>query len=109
MSPLARTLRASVAVTVMVVVVALSVLVPVLDSGRDPDALAFTEPGQSTGYVQHNHGVCVQYSAAAWSVVSGTELPAERFVREVDVPRRAVVDPTAPTFSVHHSRAPPHV
>ncbi len=109
MSPLAHRLRASVAATIMVVVVALSALVPLLDCGRDPNALAFTEPGQSTGYVAHDHSVCIQHSTAAWTVATGAELPAEHFVREADSPRRPVVWATPATFSSHRSRAPPLV
>lgn len=109
MSALMHSVRASTAAALMVVVVALSVLVPLLDSGRDPDALAFTEPGQSTGYVQHHHGVCVQHSAAAWTAAVGADLPTEHLVRAADTPCRVVVDPTPPTLSSHRSRAPPLV
>lgn len=109
MSAPVRPFRAMVAATMMVVGVTLSALVPMLDRGRDPDALAFTEPGQSTGYVQHDHGVCVQHGAAAWTAAAMAELPAANLVRAADSPHPVVVDPAGATLSTHRSRAPPLV
>ena len=102
-----RRLRATVAATTMVVVTALGVAVPLLDRGWDAGGLALSEPGHPAGYVDHNHDVCVQHSATAWSSAAATELPSERFVRQADAPCRVVVHPQTPLSSLHHSRAPP--
>lgn len=104
-----RTLDATVAAALMVAVTALSVAVPLLDRGRDPGALALTEPGATTGYVDHHHGVCMQHSAAAWSPAAGTDLPSARLVREDDAPHPVVRGAGHAARSLPLSRAPPLV
>jgi len=107
MFPLPEPTRARVAAVLMAVLTALTVAVPLLDLGRDPGALAFTDADHTPGYVDHHHGVCVQHSAAAWTPASGAELPSERLVRQDDAPLPVVVHPIAATLTAHHSRAPP--
>lgn len=109
MIPVARTLRSRTAAAMMVVVTVLSVAVPLLDQGRDPGALALSEPGETTGHVDHHHAICLQHGAAAWSPAGGTDLPSQRFVRQADSPCRAMVHVGEATPSLHHSRAPPLV
>ena len=109
MFPMSRAWRARTAATVAVVATALTVAVPLLDRGRDPGALAFSEPGANPGYVEHNHSVCLQHGQATWQPVAAAELPAERFVRQEDSPCRAVVRSAGVAASPHHPRAPPLV
>ena len=109
MIPVIRRLQASVAAALIVAVTALSVAVPLLDRGRDPGALALTEPGAATGYVDHHHGVCVQYSAASWSIATGADIPSARLVREDDAPIPAVRRVARDVRSLPLSRAPPLV
>lgn len=109
MFSLSRVMRARVAATTAVVVTALSVAVPLLDRGQDPDALAFSERGAPIGYVEHNHSVCLQHGQAVWTPVAAAELPAQRFVRQEDSPCRTVVHVPGPAVSSHQSRAPPFV
>lgn len=109
MITIARTLQARTAATMVVVVTVLSVAVPLLDQGRDPGALALSEPGEATGHVDHHHAICLQHSVTAWSPAVGTDLPSQRFVRQADSPCRAIVHPVESIPSLHHPRAPPLV
>lgn len=109
MKPPLRRFRARVAAATLMAVTAMSVAVPLLDRGLDPGRLALSEAGHARGYVDHNHGVCLQHSATAWSPAVGTDLPSERFVRRVDSPCRAVVHPVGATLLLHNPRAPPRV
>ena len=109
MYPFSRAWRARVAATVAVVVTALTVAVPLLDRGEAPGVVAFSEPGATPGYVEHDHSVCLQHGQSAWQPVAVTELPAERFVRQADSPCRAIIRSRGAPASPHHSRAPPIV
>lgn len=104
-----RTIRARVAATLVVVVAALSVAVPLLDRGLGAGTVALTEPGAAPGYVDHHHIVCVQHSATAWSAAAGAETPLERYVAQAEPPHAADQRWDRCTRSVHHSRAPPLV
>ena len=104
-----RVLRPLVAVVVAVVVTALMVAVPLLDQGRDPGALAFAESGTTTGYVEHHHGVCLQYGAAAWFPALAADLPSELLVHETDDLDDTAYRAGRSFLAFHHSRAPPTV
>ena len=110
MSPSSRPGRATVAAVTAALITALSVMVPLLDSGRVPGPVAIAETGAAgTGYVDHHHGVCLQHSAGAWTQTPGAELPSERFLREHDTPRATRHCSGYNARSLHFSRAPPLV
>ncbi|MDX1674070.1 MAG: hypothetical protein R3314_04625 [Longimicrobiales bacterium] len=105
---LSRRTGAPVATVTAVVVTGLAVGVPLLDQGRAPGPVAFADTAEA-GYVDHHHGVCLQHSAEAWSWARGAELPAERFVREADTPRRGGDHFGRCAAALPQSRAPPLV
>lgn len=110
MRPLSRPGRAIVAAVTAVLITALSVMVPLLDSGRVPGPVAIAESGAAgAGYVDHHHGVCLQHSAGAWTQTPGAELPSERFLHGQDAPRATTHCPGHTARSLHFSRAPPLV
>lgn len=107
MNPLSRSLRARIAAGTAVLLTALSVVVPLMDRGQDLTAVALSDPGQTAGYVDHHHGVCLQHSATAWSPAARADLPSERFTPHSRTPPRATHWPGRPVRSVHNSRGPP--
>lgn len=109
MFPAPRAIRASVAALAVIVLTGLSVAVPLLDQGRDPGALAVSEPGTPAGYVDHDHAICLQHGAAAWSPAMGAELPSERLVPETDTPVPADERASHSFRRLPQSRAPPAV
>lgn len=105
----ARALRAHVSALTLAVLTALSVAVPLLDQGRPEGGARLAAPGTPAGFVDHHHGVCLQHSAAAWSPAEGADLPSELLVREAEAPWGAAHRSGRPSWSTHHSRAPPIV
>lgn len=104
-----RRLRAFVATLTAAVVMALTVAVPLLDQGRGGAPTRISESGTPAGYVDHDHAVCLQYGATAWSPAEGADAPSELFVREDDPVRDAARRTDRAFRSLYHSRAPPSV
>lgn len=109
MFPVSRGTRARIAAITMVVLTGLSVAVPLLDRGRDPDVMAVSEPGVPLGQVDHDHALCVLHSAAVWSPAAGAELPSERLIDEAHAFVATDGRPDRPSQLLHHPRAPPGV
>lgn len=107
MFPVSRVTRARIAALTVVVLTGLTVAVPLLDRGRDPGAMAVSEPGVPLGQVDHDHALCVLHSVAVWSPATGPEIPSARLVDEADSFVAFDGRPDRPSPLLHHPRAPP--
>lgn len=103
-----RIYRALVSVTLAVLLTAGWVGTPLLDLGRDPGRLAVSsESTASYGAIEHDHGVCLQYGATAWSLSAAASVPEECVVREATVPGKEGIHADGHSGSHHQPRAPP--
>jgi len=99
--------RTLVALAMAVVLIALSVGVPLLDLGWNADRVAIGTEGTAPGFVDHDHAICLQYGATAWSAATATGISGESLV-DLD-PIRPVVALLSEFLlhSAHRPRAPP--
>lgn len=107
-SPRRRTHAAAAAVLIAVLTV-LSVMVPLLDRGRDPSHLVLAAPGTAVGYVPHHHGVCLQHGAAGWTAATGPAPIWNAIQREASGDATDRPAPDRSVIATHLSRAPPLV
>jgi hypothetical protein len=101
--------RASAALGLAVVLLALSVAVPLLDRGRTVGPLAFGDSDSHAGVVAHDHGICLQHGAATWAPGEGAKAPAPVLVRDHLRPEEGVVRTDAVPAPTHLPRAPPPI
>jgi hypothetical protein len=101
--------RASAALGLAAVLLALSVAVPLLDRGRTMGPFVFGDSSSHAGVLAHDHGICLQYGAATWAPGEGAQAPAPVLVREHVRPEDGVVRVEAVAPLTHLPRAPPRI
>lgn len=99
--------RALVALATAAILVALSAGVPLLDAGGVPGWGRGSHEGPAPGQVDHDHTLCLQHGATAWSPAPATSTPWASSVVEHAVPTGVRLHSEIVLRSTHHSRAPP--
>lgn len=102
-----RRVRPFVAAPIAVVMLALTLSVPLLDSGVRGDDPSFRADSHAAGYVGHDHSVCVQYGASAWSPAIETRLSGSPLVREIADPPSVVPSAARSPDTPFQPRGPP--